>query len=120
LRQTCLLQTPSIESNPKGDAWHHDLLAYLGRINTGFVALAALRLYSLFKVSSTEESEEANLDVLALTALAIANASQAFLNLFAYRKKDRWIVGKGFDRITVLHSAFAVLDTAVVVAKVRK
>jgi hypothetical protein len=108
---------PSTASTPEGDAWHHDVLAYLGGINTGFVALAALRLYSLLKVSSVAEAEETDLDVLALTVLAVANASQAFLNLFVYRKNDRWIMGKGLDRITVLDSVFATLDAAVVIAK---
>jgi hypothetical protein len=114
--------TPSVASTPSGDAWHHDLLAYLGSINTGFVALAALRLYSLLSVpgSPAEASEDTNLDVLALTVLAVANASQAVLNLAVMRKNERWIVGKGFDRITVLDTVFAVLDTAVVVTKLVK
>lgn len=46
--------------------------------------------------------------MLALTTLAVAHASQVFLNLFVYRKNDRWIVGKRFDRITVLDTMFAV------------
>ena len=111
---------PSIASTAEGDAWHHDLLSYLGGINTGFVALAALRLYSLLKVAkrpSEADSDERDLDVQALTVLAVANASQAFLNLFVYRKSDRWIVGKGFDRITVLDTVFSLLDAAVVIAK---
>lgn len=59
-----------------------------------------------------------DLDILALTVLGIANASQAYGNLFVLRYTDRWIVGKGFDRITVLDTVFAVLDFAVVGAKV--
>jgi hypothetical protein len=112
--------TPTIASTPGGDAWHHDVLAYLGGINAPFVALAAMRLYSLLKTSSPEESEEIDLDVLALTVLALANGSQAFLNLFVYRKNDRWIMGKGLDRITVLDTVFTILDAAVVIAKLTK
>lgn len=86
------------------------------------MALAALRLYSLLSVPSppTEASEDTNLDVLALIVLAVANASQAFLNLAVMRRNERWIVGKGFDRITVLDTVFSVLDTAVVVAKLTR
>jgi hypothetical protein len=74
----------------------------------------------LLKTSSPEESEEIDLDVLALTVLALANGSQAFLNLFVYRKNDRWIMGKGLDRITVLDTVFTILDAAVVIAKLTK
>jgi hypothetical protein len=64
--------TPSVASTPEGDAWHHDILAYLGTINTGFAALAALRLYGLVKSTTASEDEASgamNLDVLALTVL---------------------------------------------------
>jgi hypothetical protein len=64
--------TPSVASTPEGDAWHHDVLAYLGTINTGFAALAALRLYGLVKSTTASEDEGSgvmNLDVLALTVL---------------------------------------------------
>jgi hypothetical protein len=57
------------------------------------------------------------LDALALTALAVVNASQAFLNLFVVRENERWIMGKWFDMITVLDTVFSALDTAVVNAK---
>jgi hypothetical protein len=64
--------TPSIASTPEGDAWHHDILAYLGTIETGFAALAALRLNGLVKSTTASEDEGSgaiNLDVLALTVL---------------------------------------------------
>lgn len=88
--------TPSIASTPGGDERYHDLLAYLGSINTGFVSLAELRLYFLLRGSLALGSEETDLDVLALTVLGIANASQAFLNLVLYRATDDWVVRKGF------------------------
>ncbi|KAH7400377.1 hypothetical protein BKA64DRAFT_671754 [Cadophora sp. MPI-SDFR-AT-0126] len=121
---------PSIASTPAGDAWHHDILAYLGNINLGFVALAAFRLYSLYRTNNAASSSETSgtgvgdrvndLDILALTVLGIANASQAYENLCVLRYNDRWILGKGFDRITVLDTVFTVLDFAVVWAKVAR
>jgi hypothetical protein len=98
----------------------HDLLVYLGGSNTGFVALVALRLYHLLKAvkgPSEAESYEADLNVLALTVLAVVNASQAFLNLFVVRENEMWIVGKEFDMIAVLDTVFSALDTAVVNTK---
>ena len=64
--------TPSVASTPEGDVWHHDVLAYFGTINTGFAALAALRLYGLVKSTTASEDEGSramNLDVLTLTVL---------------------------------------------------
>jgi hypothetical protein len=98
----------------------HNLLVYLGGTNTGFVALVALRLYPLLKAvkgPSDAESYEADLDVLALTVLAVLNASQAFLYLFVVRENERWIMGKGFDMFAVLDTVFSALNTAVVNAK---
>jgi hypothetical protein len=98
----------------------HDLLVYLGVSNTGFVALVTLRLYPLLKAvkgPSEAESYEADLNVLALTVLAVVNASQAFLNLFVVRENEVWIVGKEFDMIAVLDTVFSALDTAVVNTK---
>jgi hypothetical protein len=98
----------------------HNLLVYLGGTNTGLADLVALRLYPLLqavKGTSEAESYEADLDVLALTVLAVVNASQAFLNLSIVREYERWIVGKGFDMITVLDTVFSPLDTAVVNVK---
>lgn len=91
-------------------------MAYLGGINTGYVALAAFRLYSLSKGSD----RNGDLDVLALTVLSIANASQAVLNFGLSPKSGRWIMGTGFDRITVLDALFGVLDAAVVIARLTK
>ncbi|KAF8866298.1 hypothetical protein BDZ45DRAFT_579202, partial [Acephala macrosclerotiorum] len=111
----------TISSTPGGDAWHHDLLDYLGKINLGFVALADLRLYTISKVveSWTQTgTPNRDVDVLALTVLGIANASQAWNNLMVHRRGDGWIVGRGFDRITVLDTVFAVLNFGVVIVKV--
>ncbi|KAH7351334.1 hypothetical protein BKA65DRAFT_500204 [Rhexocercosporidium sp. MPI-PUGE-AT-0058] len=123
-------KTPYIASTPAGDAWHHDILVYLGNINLGFVTLAAFRLYSIYKYTAAKfpvknpgkgvGGTAEDLDILALTVLGIANASQAYGNIFVLRQTDRWIVGKGFDRITVLDTVFAVLDLAVVGAKLRR
>ncbi|KAH8803448.1 hypothetical protein F5884DRAFT_805575 [Xylogone sp. PMI_703] len=109
--------TPFIASTPEGDRWHHDILAYLGGMNTGYIVLAAFRLYALSKLPTGSNSGEENMDVIALTVLAIANASQAVLNFGLGLNTRRWIMGTGFDRITVLDPTFAVLDSAVVVTR---
>lgn len=108
-----LSTNPSISSTASGDHWHHDIMAYLGGINVGYAVLAAIRLYSLSRGPTPQEGD---FDVLALSVLALANASQAVLN-FGLSSKGRWIMGKGLDRITVLDALFAVLDAAVVVAR---
>jgi hypothetical protein len=50
------------------------------------------------------------LDVTALVVLGLANFSQAYMNFFTATQNDRWIMGKGLDRITVLDFMFTVLD----------
>ena len=117
LSKRSISSMPFVSSTPGGDAWHHDIMKYLGNINTGFAILAAIRLYVLIKKKSSNSAEEANMDILALTALGVANASQAVGNLGFARKSGRWIVGHGFDRITVLDTLFAVLDATVVIAR---
>jgi hypothetical protein len=109
---------PTIASNPEGDEWHHDIMAYLGYINVGFAALAGLRLYRLFDSPTLPSHPE--LDVLALTVLGIASGSQAWGNFGRARKSGRWIMGTGFDRITVLDALFMTLDGAVVLAYMLK
>ena len=104
----------SISSTPEGDLWHHDIMAYLGYINVGYAVLAALRLYR--HIYPSEDGPNKDLDVLALTVLGIANASQAWGNFVLARKSGRWIMGTGFDRITVLDALFTVLDGAAVLA----
>jgi hypothetical protein len=109
--------TPYIASTPQGDAWHHDIMAYLGGINTGYVVLAAFRLYALSKLSADSVENNGYMDVVALTVLAFGNASQAVLNFGLSPKSGRWIMGTGLDRITVLDALFAVLDSSVVAAR---
>jgi hypothetical protein len=104
----------SISSTPEGDAWHHDIMAYLGYINVGFAALAGLRLWR--HVMSPVSASDKELDVLSLTVLGIANASQAWGNFVLSRGSGRWIMGNGWDRITVLDALFTVLDGGVVLA----
>jgi hypothetical protein len=114
--------SPSTRALPGGDEWHHDLMAYLGGINSSLALLASLRLYARFRPSSRILSTgsitgDVPLDVLALTVLGLANCSQAFLNFTMGRQNTRWIVGKGWDRITVLDAVFTVVDwTAAIVA----
>ena len=104
----------AISSTPEGDEWHHDIMAYLGYINVGYAALASLRLWRHVSRSTPESNVE--LDVLALTVLGIANASQAWGNFMLSRNSGRWIMGIGWDRITVLDALFTVLDGAAVYA----
>lgn len=56
--------TPYIASTPQGDGWHQDIMAYLGSMNTGYVVLAAFRLYALSKLSteSLENSGSGSVD----------------------------------------------------------
>jgi hypothetical protein len=108
---------PYIASNPPRDGWHHDIMAYLGSMNTGYVVLAAFRLYALSKVASENAGEDGYMDIVSLTVLAFGNASQAILNIGLSPKWGRWIMGTGVDRITVLDALFTVLDSAVVTAR---
>lgn len=64
----------AVSTQPQGDLWHHDIMAYLGYINVGFAALAGLRLRSLWKGQGAIKE----VDWLAMTVLAIANGSQAW------------------------------------------
>lgn len=105
----------AVRSTPSGDAWHHDIMAYLGGMNTSLAVLAGLRLYALFRPSSALVSTgsakgDVPLDFLALVVLGVGNFSQAFANFTIGARTDRWIMGKGLDRITVLDAVFTVLD----------
>lgn len=113
----------AIKATPEGDEWHHDLMAYLGGINSSLALLAGLRLYALFtpttRLFSTGTARgDVSLDFIALTVLGLANCSQAFLNFTVGAQNDRWIVGKGLDRITVLDAVFTVLDWSAALSKV--
>ena len=103
-----------ISSTPEGDEWHHDIMAYLGYINLSFATLAGMRLYGLIKSPPSTSTTE--LDILALTALGVANGSQAWGNFGRSRRSGRWIMGTGWDRITVLDALFMVLDGLAVLA----
>lgn len=85
-------------------------------MNTSLAALALLRLYAMVrgsKLLSTGTSRgDVPLDVLALSMLGLANCSQAWMNFRMALTNDRWIMGRGFDRITVLDAVFTVLDWA--------
>lgn len=112
---------PTIRKLVEGDPWHHDALSYLGAINTSMALLAILRLYNLIwpsrPFSTGSVKGDIPLDVLALTVLGLANFSQAFMNFSTGLRTDRWIVGKGLDRITVLDAVFTVLDWTAAVGK---
>ncbi|KAI1658324.1 hypothetical protein F4813DRAFT_388599 [Daldinia decipiens] len=113
---------PAVRSSPSGDKWHHDILAYLGGMNSPLVLLSILRLYSLLRpsryLSSKTSAGDVPLDITALTVLGLANFSQAILNFTLSRNNDRWIMGKGLDRITVLDAVFTVLDWSFALARV--
>ncbi|KAK3072626.1 hypothetical protein LTR53_006490 [Teratosphaeriaceae sp. CCFEE 6253] len=89
-------------------------MAYLGGMNSPLALLALLRLYTLYRPSSRlltgTAAGEAATDVMALSVLGLANFSQAFCNFTIGARSDRWIMGKGWDRITVLDAVFTVLD----------
>ncbi|KAI1807566.1 hypothetical protein F4811DRAFT_504948 [Daldinia bambusicola] len=113
---------PAIRSTPAGDKWHHDIMAYLGGMNTPLVLLSVLRLYASVRpsryLSSKTSAGDIPLDITALAVLGLANFSQAILNFTLSRKNDRWIMGKGFDRITVLDALFTVLDWGFAAARI--
>ncbi|KAI9154846.1 hypothetical protein HJFPF1_07405 [Paramyrothecium foliicola] len=104
----------SIRTLAHGDLWHHDIMAYLGSMNTSMALLAFLRLYAIFAPSKALSTGTAKgdlpLDITALLVLGLANFSQAYMNFWTGSTADRWIMGKGFDRITVLDALFTVLD----------
>ena len=98
-----------------GDDWHHDLLRYLGFINSAFALLAGLRLFGVPSTGTGGPAGDAALDVLALAVLGWANGSQAFLDLTWIRRSGRWKIN-GFDVISVLDTLFTVLDLSSVLA----
>lgn len=110
-----------IRGLPHGDPWHHDIMAYLGSINSSMALLALLRLYAIVKpskaLSTGTTKGDIPLDVLALLVLGLANFSQAAMNFTVGFGTNRWIMGKGFDRITVLDAVFTVLDWAAAIGK---
>lgn len=109
----------SIRLTAEGDAWHHDIMAYLGAMNSSLALLAILRIYALARPLRALGGKDGDVaqDVTALIVLGLANFSQAFLNFTLSRRSDRWIMGKGLDRITVLDAVFTVLDWAAAIGR---
>lgn len=105
---------PATRSSPERDAWHNDIMAYLGDMDSSLALLAALRLYTLSRpdsrLSTGTAIGESSLDFVALSVLGLANYSQAFCNFTIGAQTDRWIMGKGLDRITVLDAILTILD----------
>ncbi|KAH7038279.1 uncharacterized protein B0I36DRAFT_77713 [Microdochium trichocladiopsis] len=117
---------PAVQKHPSGDAWHHDVMAYLGAINTSSALLAIIRLHVIIARNSNGGKKggggllgalstgtargDVPLDVTALAVLGLANFSQAYMNFYTGWTSDRWIMGTGLDRITVLDALFTVLD----------
>jgi hypothetical protein len=109
-------------------------MRYLGGINLGYAVLATLRFIPLIGVvrskgpdalpaSAASKEVQAALDVLALSVLGLANASQAFANFFVARPSKRWRFigtwqGLQTDRITLFDALFTILDFAVVGARI--
>ncbi|KAL8382439.1 hypothetical protein RB595_006293 [Gaeumannomyces hyphopodioides] len=116
----------AVAASPAGDAWHHDIMAYLGGMNASLALLALLRLYAVARPSSSRllggggggDVSSSSPDVTALAVLGLANFSQAALNFAIGARSDRWIMGKGLDRITVLDAVFTVLDWTAALARV--
>lgn len=111
-----------IRKIPEGNGWHHDTMAYLGAINTSMALLAIIRLYAIIRPSKAFSTGSVQgdtpLDVTALVVLGLANFSQAYMNFSTALRSDRWIIGKGLDRITVLDALFTILDWATAVGLV--
>lgn len=103
----------------EGDGWHHDTMAYLGALNTSMALLAIIRLYAIVRPSKAFSTGSVRgdipLNVTALVVLGLANFSQAYMNFWTAFQSDRWIMGKGLDRITVLDALFTILDWAAAV-----
>ena len=93
-------------------------MAYLGGMNTALLALAAIRLYAHLRPSRVLGKDDLALDVTALLVLGVGNCSQMVLNFTTSRRNDRWIMGKGLDRITVLDTVFTVLDWTAALAHI--
>ncbi|ORY69150.1 hypothetical protein BCR35DRAFT_354699 [Leucosporidium creatinivorum] len=116
----------------------HDVLIFLGALNSSLSFLAFYRLYRTLKArkralttalskgkgkewgekqekqnglqAAVEAQVERSEDRLAFLTLGVANGSQALLDLFSQRLFDgRWRLG-GFDIITVLDTFFLVAD----------
>ena len=124
---------PLVRKLAKGDPWHHDIMAYLGYMNTSLAALALLRLYALCKLTKRASPSPAAgalstgsvkgdipLDVTALVVLGLGNASQAYGNFAGAIRHGRWIMGSGFDIITVLDALFTVLDGLAAMGRVAR
>lgn len=109
---------PTVKNSAAGDLWHHDILSYLGSMNSALAVLAAIRLYALWRPSRVLGKEDIALDVTAMIVLGVGNLSQAILNFTRSRWNDRWIMGKGFDRITVLDTLFTILDCSAALARI--
>jgi hypothetical protein len=105
---------PVISASVFGDAWHHDLLAYLGGINTSLALLAILRIYGIARRSKLipggPSKGNVSVDFMSLVVLGLAHFSQAFYNFKNGLTSNRWIMGKGLDIITILDALFATLD----------
>ncbi len=117
-----------VRATPEGDAWHHDLLAYLGGINIALAALAFMRLAlhvrpDLTLLSSCTTGSiagDAPLEVLSLTILGVANFSQARVNMFVVRNTGRWTLGAYAEPIMVIDGVLTVLDWTAAAAVARK
>lgn len=102
-------------ASPGRNVLAEDVLKYLGAFNTSTLVLAALRLARLLStrkqvLTEAQTDTERQLNILALGVLGVANLSQCIGNLLYARRTGRWIMGHGFDRITVLDTVFSILD----------
>ncbi|CEJ83160.1 hypothetical protein VHEMI03182 [[Torrubiella] hemipterigena] len=108
----------AIRSLARGDAWHHDVMAYLGAMNFPLFLFAAIRFWSILKkrtrglLSTGSEDGDRPIDFTSLVVLGTGNSSQAVLNFATALTSQRWIMGRGFDIITVLDATLTVLDWA--------
>ncbi|KAJ3474562.1 hypothetical protein NLG97_g9787 [Lecanicillium saksenae] len=112
----------AIAGLPSGDLWHHDIMAYLGgteyghgrprrlpRLQPRQACRFGLHGRVLHPAPPTGTFRQTSWCCM---VLGLGNFSQAVLNFTKGRGANRWIMGKGLDRITVLDAAFTVLDWA--------
>lgn len=100
---------------------HHDIMAYLGGLNSSLAFLAIFRLLTIWAPSrfcrGYSGSGDMALNIATLSVLGLANFSQTAVNMLKGRLTGRWIMCQGWDRITIFDLLFASLDWSATILK---